>query len=178
MLPSESTVPSHMTRHLGAEGADEFQIMLDDDDAAVTGDAAEQGGGVLGFLVRHAGDGFVHQEELWFLHQQHADFQPLPLAVGEDGGAVPCPLGEADFRQGGFDAALVFGTQHPAEAGPRVARRLQGEFEVLEHREGIEDRWLLELAADAEIGDGGFIQARQVVVPELHGAGGGDGSCR
>ena len=43
--------------------------------------AVEQLGGALGLLVRHAGHGLVHQQHLRVLRQQHADLEPLLLAV-------------------------------------------------------------------------------------------------
>jgi len=62
---------------------DEIHIVFDDDDAAPFADALDQRGGQLAFGLAHAGDGFIEHDQLRFLHQQHANFQPLLLAVAE-----------------------------------------------------------------------------------------------
>ena len=49
----------------------------------VAGEREEQLGGALGLLVGHAGDRLVEQQQLGLLHQQHADLEPLLLAVRE-----------------------------------------------------------------------------------------------
>src|SRR5690606_40701674 len=44
---------------------------------------SQQSGGVLDFLASHASHRFVDQQHPRVLHQQHADFQPLLLAMGQ-----------------------------------------------------------------------------------------------
>jgi hypothetical protein len=63
--------------------ADEDHVVFDDDDAVFAGEAEEEFAGAGGFLVGHAGGGFVDEEELRVLGEEHADLEPLLLAVGE-----------------------------------------------------------------------------------------------
>ncbi|MNC84295.1 hypothetical protein D3C75_1387770 [compost metagenome] len=48
--------------------------------------STKQLGGVFGFGVGHASGGFIEQQQMRFLHQQHADFQKLLLPVGQQPG--------------------------------------------------------------------------------------------
>src|SRR3954449_11301722 len=74
------------TRDLHAELAHEGHVVLDDDDSAVAIDLLEELGSLARLGVGHAGDRFVHEQQLWFLRQQHADLEPLLLAVRERAG--------------------------------------------------------------------------------------------
>ncbi|MNP09976.1 hypothetical protein D3C76_1021060 [compost metagenome] len=60
----------------------EFHIVLDDHHGAAFGDALEQACGFLPLARTHTGDGLIQQQQLGTLHQQHADLQPLFLAMG------------------------------------------------------------------------------------------------
>ena len=51
----------------------------------------EQFAGLVRFLVGHAGGGFIHEEELGVLGEEHADLEPLLLAVGERAGLPVSP---------------------------------------------------------------------------------------
>ena len=42
---------------------------------------AEQFSNVVGFRVRQAGCGFVEQQQMWLLHQQHTNLEKLFLPV-------------------------------------------------------------------------------------------------
>src|SRR5437868_15297981 len=53
-----------------AEAAHEGHVMLDDDDGVLARQSEDEGGGLLGLAVGHAGDRLVEQEELLVLHQQ------------------------------------------------------------------------------------------------------------
>ena len=46
----------------------------------------QQFAGLVRLLVGHAGGGFVDEQQLGVLREQHADLQPLLLAVGERAG--------------------------------------------------------------------------------------------
>ena len=59
----------------------ELHVVLDDDDRVLAGERQQQLRRALGFLRRHAGDRLVDQQQLGLLHQQHADLEPLLLAV-------------------------------------------------------------------------------------------------
>jgi hypothetical protein len=52
-----------------------------------------------GFLVGHAGHGLVQQQQLGVLHQQHADLQPLLLAMAQVAGQARHAVGQVDGVQ-------------------------------------------------------------------------------
>ena len=68
------------------EPAHEVHVVLDHDDRAVPADRLQQVAGLVALLVAHAGDRLVEQQQPRVLHQQHADLQPLLLAVREHPG--------------------------------------------------------------------------------------------
>ena len=90
--------------HLDAEGAHERHVVLDDDHRLLRGDLLEQLGGRLGLGVGHAGGGLVDEQQLRLLREQHADLQPLLLAVAEVGGLGVAPVGKADDAEQFLDA--------------------------------------------------------------------------
>ena len=65
------------------QSADEIHVVLDDDDRVAAFQFQQQLGGQFGFLVGQSGGGFVDQQQLWIGDDQHADLEPLPLAVAE-----------------------------------------------------------------------------------------------
>ena len=87
------------------------------------GDVAQQIGGIGGFLVGHAGGRLVDQQELRLLRQQHADLEPLLLAVGQFGRLAMALAREADALQQGVDP-LPLAEPCAARAGSRRARGL------------------------------------------------------
>jgi hypothetical protein len=72
-------------RHLVGDARDELHVVLDDDHRTVPADALEQLGGLLALLGAHAGHRLVEHQQLRLLHQQHADLQPLLLAMAQQG---------------------------------------------------------------------------------------------
>ena len=68
-------------RHLHAELAHEMHVVFDHDDRMLAGDGLEQLRGVVGLGIGHAGDRFVDQQQLRILRKQHADLEPLLLAM-------------------------------------------------------------------------------------------------
>src|ERR1022692_2366303 len=60
---------------------DERHIMLDDGDAVLAFETHQYFAGLVRFLVGHAGGGFVDEQQLRILREQHADFEPLLLPV-------------------------------------------------------------------------------------------------
>ena len=101
--------------------------------------AEEQLGGALGFLVGHAGHRLVEQQQLRVLHQQHADLQPLLLAVAQQAGgalrarpsggcaSAPRRCGRAARRSGARTATRARGDRPRARVRgsrtPSAARR-------------------------------------------------------
>ena len=67
----------------GAEAAHKRHVVLDDDDRAVLREIEDQLGGLLGLAVGHAGDRLVEQQQRAVVDQQHADLEPLLLAVAQ-----------------------------------------------------------------------------------------------
>ena len=65
---------------------DELHVVLDHHQRMLALERQEQLGGALGLLVGHAGHRLVEQQQLRVLHQQHADLQPLLLAVRQQAG--------------------------------------------------------------------------------------------
>ena len=81
MSPSASTRPSCSTvTRLAIERTKSMSCSTTTTEC-FAGEREQQLGGALGFLRRHAGDRLVDQQQLRLLHQQHADLEPLLLAV-------------------------------------------------------------------------------------------------
>ena len=74
-------------RDLVGDVLDEFHVVLDDQHRAVLDDAVEQLGGLGALADAHAGDRLVEHQQVRVLDQQHADLEPLLLAVAEQVGA-------------------------------------------------------------------------------------------
>src|SRR5277367_2231715 len=60
---------------------DELHVVLDHDHGAVLDDAVEQFGGLGSLGHAHAGNGLVEHQQVRILDQQHADLEPLLLAM-------------------------------------------------------------------------------------------------
>ena len=99
------------------------------------------------------------------LRQQHADFQPLLLAVRQRRRPARSrcsvkPSGLEDL----VDARLLRRRCLPSNSvGARPAVALQREQQIVHDRVHLEHRRLLKLAADAELGDLGLVELRQIV---------------
>ena len=144
--------------------SDEDHVVLDDDDAVLPGKAHEELAGLGGLLVGHAGGGFVHEEKLWVLREQHSDFEPLLLAVRQRPGFPRRPVGQADGLEHFMDA-LALGRGHAREdRAPDAAAPLKREQDVLEDRVVDVNRGRLELPTDAETVDLVFVKLSQVRV--------------
>ena len=116
----------------------------------------------FGFMVRHAGHRFIQQQQFWVLHQQHADLQPLLLAVAQiarqPGHTVSQVNGVQHFRQ----PVALGRVQFEQHRGLDAFVGLQGQFQVLKYRELLKHRRFLKLAADAQRGNLGFVVTQQV----------------
>ena len=73
-------------RHLPGDLADENHVVLNDDDAVLAGEAHEQLAGFASLLVGHAGGGFIDEQKLRVLREEHSDLEPLLLTVAEGTG--------------------------------------------------------------------------------------------
>src|SRR5438876_976409 len=159
----ERSLRQHRTfmknRNLDVELAHEAHVMFNDDDRTLAGDGFKQHRRGLGLCIGHAGDRLIDKKEFRLLGQQHADLEPLLLAMRE-AGSKRIALGTEPDKVEEFSEAGLLSLGHPPEQCfpyPSVAGERQ--CQVLGHGELFEDAWLLELAADAELRDRRLIEA-------------------
>ncbi len=95
----------------GAQFAHEAHVVLDHHHRAGLGDLLEQLRRLDGLGVGHAGDRFVDQQQFGVLRQQHADLEPLLLAVAEVGGELVLAADQADGFEDFGDARMVLGAR-------------------------------------------------------------------
>ena len=88
---------------LDAEFAHEGHVVLDDHDRLVLLISLSSSAGLLRLDVGHAGDRFVDQQQLRVLRQQHADLEPLLLAVAQARRPAVARVGQADGLQDAVD---------------------------------------------------------------------------
>src|SRR5712691_518121 len=152
--------------HGARDVPNELHVVLDDQHRALLGDGPEQPRRLLGLLVRH---------QLGLLDHDHADLEPLLLAVAQAASPLAGLAGEPNALQGLVDLAPLLAVEPRAQRGQHaLAAPGYRELEVLAHREVPEDRGGLELAPDAERGDLVLPPARQIgILAEDHASGGG-----
>ncbi len=113
-------------------------------------------------LHAHAGDRLVEHQQLRVLDQQHADLQPLLLAVAEQGGAhVEAVLQEDHFRDF-MDAVAHGGVAREGQRAEHGASARKRNLEILEHGQIVVDRRGLELAPHPGLDDLVLLQLRQL----------------
>src|SRR5262245_59934581 len=145
-LAQHATLVEH--RDGPRDAAHELHVMLDHEHRTILRDAFEEAARLLGLLIGHSRYWLVDHEELGILDHDHADLEPLLLAVGESAGALARVRGQADGLQDGVDALTLGPAQARLERGKNaLARARQRQLEVLPHGELGEDRRRLELAA-------------------------------
>ncbi len=155
-------------RHLDAERPHEAHVVLDHDDGMRLVDLAQHLRGGLGLDVGHAGHRLVDQHQLGVLRQQHADLQPLFLAVAEARAQHMLLRLHADDRQDlGQPVVLGPGRRRAQQLVPGAHAR-QRQQEIVAHRVVIEHRGLLELPPDAERGDMRLVELGEVGPPVEH----------
>ena len=137
----------------GIEQADEFHVVFDHNDAVLVLQLEQQLGGEHGFLVGQSGGRFIDEQQLGAGEDQHADLQPLALAVAEK---LDRPVDVVDQANPFKDLVDLLGfpgcgchLQVPQQLLPAG----QGQFHVLSHVKSIKDRGGLELASDSLPGD-------------------------
>ena len=157
--------------HASGTGTNDRHVVLHHHHGALRHEGGEQRRGALHLLRRHAGHGLVDQQELRILGEQHADLQPLGLAVGEPAGEARRLGHQPDGAQQRFHAIRIGGALAIAQGLPRAAMAREGKREIATHGFARENRRTLELAADTEAGYRGLVVAQQVdVLPEEHRA--------
>ena len=119
----------------------------------------------LRLLVGHAGHRLVEQQQLRLLHEQHADLEPLLLAVREQ----PARFGPPRLRGRRVSSTLVDALVAAAQREPREQRSQERACRAVIASSrfsntvwSLEDRRLLELAADAERARSRLRAARQI----------------
>ena len=149
-------------RDAHAEPADKVHIVLDHDDGMVPGDLAQQVGGGLGLAVGHAGNGFVDQKQLGVLGDQHADLQPLLLAVAERASGAIAVGVEADGAEDLVDAGGVRRVALPEQVVGNASVAGERQQQVILDRVHLEYSGFLEFSADAEVGDRRLVELGEV----------------
>ena len=140
---------------LDAELAHELHVVLDDDHGVVLGDLLQQLGGLLRLGVGHAGDRLVDEQQLRVLREQHADLEPLLLAVAD---RLPARRLRGVGRGGSSPESRRCAPTSPLlprqNSVPATLRSaFSASWRLSSHGVALEHGRLLELAADAELGD-------------------------
>ena len=148
---------------LDAELADKRHVVFDDDDRLVAVDLLEQLSGLQRLGIGHAGDGLVNEEQLRLLCQEHADFEPLLLAMRQASGHARSHAFEPGRIEDVINSALLRGTVLPQQRGSYAPVILECQHQIVLDRMHVEDRRLLKLAADAKFGDLGFVKFGKIV---------------
>src|SRR5229473_1237913 len=148
--------------HLDAELAHEGHVVFDDHDGFLAIDFREQLGGLMGLDVGHAGDRLVDQQQFRILRQQHADLEPLLLAVRQAPRQPVTCVGQPDGFQHPLDAFGFGFAFAPEQRAPDAMIDIQRQQQIVFDGLALEYRRLLELAADPEFGDPGFVEPGQV----------------
>ena len=143
----------------------ESHVVLDDDDAVFASEGEEQFPGAMSFVVGHAGSGFVDEENLRVLGEEHTDFEPLFFSVGKLAGE-PVAFGvETDEREQLVNALALRGARPVEQRRENAARALEREQEIFPDAVLAVDRGGLKFSADAEAIDLVFGQSGEVGVP-------------
>ena len=147
---------------LDAEFAHEGHVVLDDHDRLFLVDFLQQLRGLMGLDVGHAGDGLVDQQQFRVLRQQHADLQPLLLAVRQASGQAVARVRQADGFQHALDPLGLRLALAPEQRALDAVVDIERQQQIVLDGLALEHRRLLEFAADAEFGDAGLVEPRQV----------------
>ena len=129
--------------------AHERHVVLDHEQGVLALERVDDLRGLERFCLRHAGGRLVEQKHLRVLHHQHAELEPLGLAVAEIGGDGSGFLGQPDKLQHLVDALFALAREAEPQIGQhaRIAAATR-HFEIAAHRQILEDARNLEFAAD------------------------------
>ena len=114
------------------------------------------------FFIRHAGNRLVEQQQLRVLHQQHADFEPLLLPVAQVPGQPVHAANELNRHQHFRQPVALLRVELEEHRCLHALIGLERQFQVFKHRELLEHRRFLELAANAQLRNLGFLVAQQI----------------
>ena len=87
------------------------------------------------------------------LRQQHADLQPLLLAVAQQAGHALALLGQMHGLQQFAKPIALLAAELGPHRKPRTTIASESQLQILDNGQRLEDGGLLELAADARAGD-------------------------
>src|SRR6266849_11117860 len=118
-LRDDRTLVQH--RYLDGEFAHEGHVVLHHHDGALAIDLPQELRGLVRLGIGHAGDRLVDQQELRFLGEQHADFEPLFLPVGEAAGEARAQRAEPYGLEQAIDARLLVEARAPNQSGAGAA---------------------------------------------------------
>src|SRR5262245_50864206 len=107
--------------------------MLDHDDRMLAGERLQQRRRVLRFLRRHAGDRFVNEKKVRLLHQQHSDFEPLLLSVGEGPAENITLITQSDDFKNLVDTFLLPDGHASKECPNKSLGSRERKFEILQY---------------------------------------------
>src|SRR5579883_1809031 len=149
-------------RDAALEAAYEGHVVHDHDHGAGADQRADERGRRRGLAVGHAGHRLVEQQQPLLLDQQHADLKPLLLSVDQGSRQDALAPGEPDAADHRRDR-LLLRARRPCEQRARdAARAFLRQLEIVEDGQILEHGGLLELAADAEIGNPRLVEPREV----------------
>src|SRR5260370_15443492 len=111
-------------RHLDPEFAHEGHVVLHHHDGTLAVDLPQQLRGLVCLGIGHAGDRLIDKQELRFLGEQHADFEPLFLPVGEAPGEARAQRAEPYGLEQAIDARLLVEARAPPQTDAGAAARL------------------------------------------------------
>jgi hypothetical protein len=106
-IPLRDDAPFVQHRHALGNRSDESHIVLHHHDRVFARQRRQKLGRALDFVRCHACDRLVDQKQFRVLHQQHADFEPLLLAVRQDPSRRLALLREADDAQHLVDSLVL-----------------------------------------------------------------------
>src|SRR3990167_2238703 len=162
-------------RDLVGDAFYKLHVVLDHQHRTALADAPEQVCGLYPLVDAHAGHRLVEHQQRRVLHQQHADLQPLLLAVGQQVSLLLQQVTEKDLRRHFLNPCNDLGGALKEQRAENVAPLGKGHFQVLEHRQVFVDRRVLKLAPDAGTDDVELTHLGQLPALELDAAGGGFG---
>jgi hypothetical protein len=128
---------------------DEIHVVIDHDERVRPASAADQRGGRLGFLMRHAGRGLVEQQQIGIRCDDHPDLEPLLVAVRELRGGDRALRARPMMSSTSSTRARSSRRSARGERAPRapVARRRHAQ--VVFDRQRVEHAGRLKFPADA-----------------------------
>ena len=129
------------TGHLHAEFTDKMHVMLHHYDGVVFGDMFEKPCSFLGLGIGHARHRFIDQKKLRILGQQHADLEPLFLAMGKIGRKRAPFSGKPHGFQYAGDLPGLIGRRAMKQGSERATLAFHGKQDVVFHRMTFKNSW-------------------------------------